>query len=67
MPTLKSDQTVIAVSIETRDRLKTLGIKGEKYDSIIQRLINKENSQGVGNTPQQIPHPLPENKGVNDG
>ena len=32
--------TTIALSMETRDRLKDLGKKGETYDTIINRLID---------------------------
>jgi hypothetical protein len=33
--------TTIAVSIETKETLRLLGEKGESYDHIIQRLIEK--------------------------
>jgi hypothetical protein len=33
------DITTIPISKKTRDRLRTLGTKGETYDQLIQRLI----------------------------
>ncbi|MGA1821456.1 MAG: hypothetical protein ACMUIG_02895 [Thermoplasmatota archaeon] len=33
--------TTIAVSVETREALRILGEKGESYDHIIQRLIER--------------------------
>lgn len=35
----KNDSTTIQLQVGTRDKLKTLGIKGETYDEIINRLI----------------------------
>ena len=32
-------KTTIQVSVETRDRLKEIGKKGETYDDIIRRLL----------------------------
>ena len=37
-----SKTTNIPISTETRDRLKRLGIKGETYDTIIRRLLDKK-------------------------
>lgn len=34
-------ETTIVVKKETRDRLKKIGKKGESYDDIINRLIDK--------------------------
>jgi len=34
-----SENTTVIVSKETRDTLKSLGRKGESYDTIIRRLI----------------------------
>ena len=36
-----SENTSIHVSRETKSRLAQLGIKGETYDGIIQRLLDK--------------------------
>lgn len=36
-----SDKTNIQVSIETRDFLNDIGRKGDTYDSVIQRLIQR--------------------------
>jgi hypothetical protein len=38
--------TTIQVGLETRDRLKSIGRKGETYDSVIQRLL--QSAQYVG-------------------
>ena len=35
-------KTTIKISHEIRDALKTLGRKGESYDTVIRRLIEKE-------------------------
>jgi predicted CopG family antitoxin len=35
-------EATIKISFETRDALKTLGRKGESYDTVIRRLIEKE-------------------------
>jgi predicted CopG family antitoxin len=35
-------EATIKISFETRDALKTLGRKGESYDAVIRRLIEKE-------------------------
>lgn len=37
-----SKLTQIPVSIETRERLKKAGIKGETYDIIIRRLLENQ-------------------------
>ncbi len=34
-------KTTISIEEETRDRLKKLGTKGETYDEILNRLIDK--------------------------
>ncbi len=36
---VKTDVTTIQVSRDTREELKSLGIKGETYDDILRRLI----------------------------
>ncbi|MBA7626623.1 hypothetical protein ES703_34077 [subsurface metagenome] len=36
-----TEKTSIQVSVETKERLVRLGIKGETYGSIIQRLLDK--------------------------
>ncbi len=33
--------TTIKVSTRTRDRLKTLGVKGETYDALLNRLLDQ--------------------------
>jgi len=33
--------TSIQVRVETKDRLKTLGIMGDTYDDIVQRLLDR--------------------------
>lgn len=39
--------TTVRISMELRDKLKKLGIKGETYDDIIERLVKlAENSGG---------------------
>ena len=35
-------EAIIKVSLEIRDALKTLGRRGESYDVVIRRLIEKE-------------------------
>jgi len=37
--TKQNKNTTIQLSIETRNKLKTMGTKGETYDEIIKRLI----------------------------
>jgi len=37
--------TTIQVSVETREALKTLGSKGDSYDTIIQKLLNYKKEQ----------------------
>lgn len=39
----KRDSTTIVVTRETRDRLAALGSKDETFESIIQKLLDKEN------------------------
>jgi len=36
-----SDKTSIQLSSETKDRLKKLGLKGDTYDTIVCRLLDK--------------------------
>jgi len=36
------EETTIRITVETRDRLKKLGKKGETYDKIIRRLLDKQ-------------------------
>lgn len=38
-------QTQIPISIETRERLKQAGIKGETYDTIIRRLLKNQKEE----------------------
>jgi hypothetical protein len=38
--------TCIQLKVETRDRLKAIGLKGESYDTIINRILDKESSKG---------------------
>lgn len=40
-PDLRPGQTVIAVSVQTREELKKFGSKGDTYDLIIQRLMEE--------------------------
>lgn len=35
------EKTTIQVSMETKDRLTKLGIKGDTFDDIIQRLLDR--------------------------
>jgi len=35
----RAGRTTIQVSVETRDRLRRIGRKGETYDDIIRRLL----------------------------
>jgi hypothetical protein len=41
----QSRSTTIAVSVETKEIIRTLGEKGETYDAIIRRVINKAGMQ----------------------
>jgi SOS response regulatory protein OraA/RecX len=36
---MTKDITTVRISTELRDRLKKLGIKGETYEDVIQRLV----------------------------
>jgi hypothetical protein len=36
---MAKDVTTVRISTELRDRLKKLGVKGETYEDVIQRLI----------------------------
>ena len=36
-----SDVTTIPIQKETRDKLKTFGLKGETYDEVINRLMSQ--------------------------
>lgn len=38
--------TNIQLKVETRDRLKSIGAKGESYDTIINRILDKESCKG---------------------
>ena len=38
--------TCIQLKTETRDRLKSIGKKGESYDAIINRLLDQESCKG---------------------
>lgn len=42
----KNRIVLIKVSEKTRDELKNLGRKGESYDDIIRRLIDRFNKEG---------------------
>jgi len=45
--TMARSATTVRISMELRDKLKKLGIKGETYDDIIERLVKlAENSGG---------------------
>jgi len=44
--------TTLQVRTETRDRLKSIGHKGESYDAIINRLLDSETK---GRTPLSSP------------
>lgn len=37
--------TVIQISAETREKLKTLGMKGETYEDVILRLLKNQKSK----------------------
>jgi hypothetical protein len=43
--------TTLQVKTETRDRLKSIGKKGESYDAIINRLIDREATAGYDSSP----------------
>lgn len=43
--------TTIQLKVETRDILKKLGSKGESYDTIINRLIDREATMGHDSSP----------------
>jgi len=36
------EETTIRISVETRDKLKKIGRKGETYDDIIKRLLDRK-------------------------
>ena len=40
-----SDKTSIQVSQETKNRLTQLGLKGDTYDDIIRRLLDKHSKK----------------------
>lgn len=42
---MASEKTTIEITIETRERLKTLGVKGETYDRIIRKLLNSQKGE----------------------
>lgn len=39
---MRGDKTNIQITVETRDRLLKIGRKGESYDAIIRRLLERE-------------------------
>jgi len=39
--------TTIKLTAETRDRLRSLGMKGETYDNLLNRLINEVEAHTV--------------------
>jgi len=46
---MAKDVTTVRISTELRDRLKKLGVKGETYEDVIQRLVKvAEKSTGKG-------------------
>jgi hypothetical protein len=48
--------TSIRLTTETRDRLKTRGMKGEDYDTIIVKLLNAtENEKIEQGNPEGVP------------
>ena len=42
-----SKMTSISVSVETKERLQKLGIKGDTYDDIVCRLLDKLGKKAV--------------------
>jgi predicted CopG family antitoxin len=38
---LAKDATTVRISTELRDKLKKLGVKGDTYEDIIQRLLER--------------------------
>ena len=47
----KKDVAVIQLRTSTRERLKEIGKKGESYDTIINRILDKESSKGHDSSP----------------
>ena len=43
--------TTIQIRSETRDRLKLVGMKGESYDAVINRILDKESCKGQDSSP----------------
>ena len=43
--------TTIQVKMETQERLKSIGRKGESYDAIINRLLDREEGAGYDSSP----------------
>lgn len=43
----QSGSTTIAVSVETKEMIRILGEKGETYDAIIRRIIQKAGMQNL--------------------
>ena len=43
----KTQMTTIQVSVETKDKLMKLGVMGDTYDGIIQRLLDKRGKKAV--------------------
>jgi len=44
--TMARSATTVRISTELRDKLKKLGIKGETYDDIIERLVRLAENSG---------------------
>jgi len=43
----KAGSTTIAISVETKELIRILGEKGETYDAIIRRIIQKAGMQNL--------------------
>ena len=44
---VEKKMTTIQVSVETKERLASLGIKGDTYDTIIGRLLDKLGNESL--------------------
>ena len=44
---MAEEMTSIQVSVKTRDRLLVLGIKGETYEDVVRRLLDKLGKKAV--------------------
>lgn len=44
---MSDKMTTIQVSVETKERLAKLGVMGDTYDGIIQRLLEKHGRKAV--------------------